>query len=247
MERELKKASELLRDSKHVTAFTGAGISVESGIPPFRGPDGIWRKYDPKVLELDFFYENPEESWKAIRDIFYTHFQKAVPNSAHQALAKLEASGIVKAIITQNIDNLHQEAGSKSVWEYHGNYKRLICSKCGDYIEADPGMLENIPPICKKDQTVLKPDFIFFGEAIPENANAASYHEATVADVFILIGTTGEVMPANLIPRVAKQHGANIIEINPEPSAYTPELTDIFLKGRAGEILPELAALIAEK
>ncbi|MFW5644774.1 MAG: SIR2 family NAD-dependent protein deacylase [Bacteroidota bacterium] len=240
IDQNIAKAAGIIKESKHCTAFTGAGISVESGIPPFRGPEGIWSKYDPTVLEIDYFRQQPKESWEAIRDIFYQHFHKAAPNSAHIALAKLEKAGFIKAIITQNIDNLHQEAGSKTVWEYHGNYKRLICMKCGDYSEADPAVLEKIPPLCKKDQSVLKPDFIFFGEAIPEKANTASYHEAMVADVFILVGTTGEVMPANLIPRMARQNGATIIEINPEPSAYTYEVSDIFLKGRAGEVLPVL-------
>ena len=236
----IERAAGVIKKSKHCTAFTGAGISVESGIPPFRGPEGIWSKYDPTVLEIDYFHQHPRESWEAIRDIFYNHFHKAAPNSAHLALARLEQEGIIKAIITQNIDNLHQEAGSKVVWEYHGNYKRLVCPKCGDFTEASPSILEDIPPRCEKDQTVLKPDFIFFGEPIPRKANEASYQEASVADVFILVGTTGEVMPANLIPRMAKQNGATIIEINPEPSAYTYEVSDIFLKGRAGEVLPEL-------
>ncbi len=244
MNTEIQRAAEVIKNSTHCTAFTGAGISVESGIPPFRGPDGIWSKYDPTVLEIDFFKKNPGESWEAIRDMFYNHFQKASPNSAHVALAKLEEAGIIKAVITQNIDNLHQEAGSKVVWEYHGNYKRLVCNTCGEYSEVTPSLLENIPPVCEKDQTVLKPDFIFFGEPIPEKANSASYNEALVAGVFILVGTTGEVMPANLIPRMAKQNGARIIEINPEPSAYTIDVTNIFLKGRAGEILPKLTEIL---
>lgn len=241
---EIEKAAAILKDSIHTTAFTGAGISVESGIPPFRGPEGIWTKYDPKVLELGFFRENPEKSWKAIRDIFYEHFEKAVPNSAHRAIARLEELGIIKSIITQNIDNLHQEAGSKAVWEYHGNYSRLLCPECGSFYRAEKKLLKNLPPLCEKDQSVLKPDFIFFGEMIPQKANAASYNEASVADVFLLVGTTGEVMPANLVPRIAKQNGATIIEINPEASAYTYEITDYFLKGRAGEVLPKLLSII---
>jgi len=247
IDQNIERAAGIIKKAKHCTAFTGAGISVESGIPPFRGPEGIWSKYDPTVLEIDYFRQNPEVSWEAIRNIFYNHFHKAAPNSAHLALARMEQEGLIKAIITQNIDNLHQEAGSEVVWEYHGNYIRLVCQECGEFTEASPEILGEIPPRCKKDQSVLKPDFIFFGEAIPEKANTAAYHEASVADVFLLVGTTGEVMPANLIPRMAKQNGATIIEINPEPSAYTYEVSDIFLKGRAGEILPELAEEVIDE
>jgi len=240
MSEKIEQAAGKLRESIHATAFTGAGISVESGIPPFRGPEGIWTKYDTKILEISYFRENPAEAWKAIKEIFYKHYRKAVPNSAHKALADLERAGVVKSVITQNIDNLHQEAGSKTVWEYHGNYSRLVCSRCGEYFDSSEEILRQEVPRCPKDDTVLKPDFIFFGEAIPQKAAAASYHEATLADIFILVGTTGEVMPANLVPRMAKQNGALIIEVNPEPSSYTSDITDIFLQGRAGEILPAL-------
>lgn len=240
MDENFQQAVKVLINSIHATAFTGAGISVESGIPPFRGPEGIWSKYDPTVLELDFFRRHPEESWHAIIEIFYVHFRKAQPNSAHKVIADLEKIGIIKAVITQNIDNLHQEAGSKTVWEYHGNYSRLVCTRCGNYSDTDPTKLKKLPPRCEDCEAILKPDFIFFGEAIPSKASAASYHEASVADVFLLVGTTGEVMPANLVPRMAKQNGATIIEINPEPSTYTRDITDIYLQGRAGEVLPEL-------
>lgn len=247
MKDKIESAANVLRGSIHTTVFTGAGISVESGIPPFRGPKGIWSIYDPKVLEIDYFHSHPAESWKAIREIFYEHFQRATPNSAHKALAEMEQQGIVKSIITQNIDNLHQEAGSRLVYEYHGNYKRLVCTLCGEFYEATPDLISELPPLCPKDDQVLKPDFIFFGEAIPQKANAASYHEANIADVFLLIGTTGEVMPANLVPRMAKQNGATIIEVNPEPSSYTHDITDIFLQGRAGEVLPLLADRVLKR
>lgn len=241
---DISGAVELLHKSIHTTAFTGAGISVESGIPPFRGPDGIWAKYDPKILEIEYFSKHPDESWKAIRKIFYDHFEKAVPNSAHKAIAELEQMGIVKAVITQNIDNLHQLAGNKTVFEYHGNYSRLICTQCGKFYSAGEAHTSKLPPRCEDDNAVLKPDFIFFGEMIPQKANAASYNETSMADVFLLIGTTGEVMPANLVPRMAKQKGAQIIEVNPEKSSYTRDITDIFLQGRAGEILPEIVRAI---
>ena len=239
MKNDVRKASSVIQKSRHVTAFTGAGISVESGIPPFRGPEGLWSKYDPKFLDVEYFTSHPEESWKVIKTLFYDFFGKVSPNRAHEALAQLEKEGFIKAIITQNIDNLHQEAGSQNVIEFHGNYFKLVCSACGRKVNADQS-LDTIPPLCRHDGTVLKPDFVFFGEPIPEEASDAAYEEASMADVFLLVGTTGEVMPANMIPRLAKQNGATIIEINTDPSAYTSDVTDIFLQGRAGDILPEI-------
>lgn len=244
MKEEIKRAAEIIKNSVHTTAFTGAGISVESGIPPFRGPDGLWSKYDPKILDIEYFHSDTKNAWDAINSLFYDFFGRAVPNAAHKALAKLEETGYVKAIITQNIDNLHQQAGSKNVFEYHGNYQKLLCTQCMNKYEASDFNLPGEMPVCPEDNTILKPDFVFFGEAIPQKASAASYNEASVADVFILVGTTGEVMPANMVPRLAKQNGAKIIEINPEPSSYTNDITDIFIQGRAGEILPELVDCI---
>jgi len=128
----IEKAAKIIKSAKHVTAFTGAGISVESGIPPFRGDGGIWGKYDPKILDLPYFLANPLDSWIVIKEIFYEFFGKAKPNNAHKMLAEMESLGWLKAIITQNIDNLHQEAGSKNVIEFHGNSKILVCTNCGN-------------------------------------------------------------------------------------------------------------------
>ena len=136
----LKQAAELIRNAKHVTAFTGAGISVESGIPTFRGENGLWNRFDPIFLDLDYFHQNPLTSWKLIKEIFYDFFGKAEPNLAHFALAKMEKMGFLNSIITQNIDDLHQKAGSKKVWEFHGTSKKLICEKCRTKYLA-----ENIP------------------------------------------------------------------------------------------------------
>jgi NAD-dependent deacetylase len=240
MQSNLAKAADILRKSIHTTAFTGAGISVESGIPPFRGAEGLWSKYDPMVLEIEWFKEHPRESWEAIRDIFYAFYGKAEPNAAHRALVKLEQQGILKAIITQNIDNLHQEAGNSNVYEYHGSYHNIICTKCGSITKVAGLPLDELPPRCVHDGAVLKPDFVFFGEGIPQKASVASFNEVSVADVILIIGTTGEVMPASMIPRMAKMNGATIVEINTDTSSYTKDITDIFLQGRAGEVLPDL-------
>lgn len=237
MENLIKNAARLLKESNYTIAFTGAGISVESGIPPFRGENGLWNKYNPEVLDLGYYLENSEKCWKYIREIFYDFFADAKPNDAHKVLAHLEKEKLLSSIITQNIDNLHQEAGSKIVHEFHGNSKKLKCLKCMTQYKAGEIDFNKIPPRCKHDNEILKPDFIFFGEGIPENAYINSFAEAEKAEVCIIIGSTGEVMPASHVPRTAKQNGATIIEINPEASLFTNQLTDIHLKGKAGEIL----------
>ncbi|SDB89831.1 SIR2 family NAD-dependent protein deacylase [Williamwhitmania taraxaci] len=236
----IEQAAQAIRQSSYTVAFTGAGISAESGIPPFRGEKGIWNRYDPKVLELSYFYAHPEVSWQAIREIFYDFFGKAKPNAAHLALAQLEAAGYLKSIITQNIDNLHQEAGSSRIFEFHGNSHTLVCTRCHAHYRIGEISLEVLPPLCTKCGALLKPNFVFFEEGIPEQAYAGSVEASENAQVMVVVGTTGEVYPAATMVSIAKQHGAKIIEINLESSAFTHRYTDIFIGGKAGEVLPQL-------
>ena len=240
MEKDLQEVAKAICESESMIAFTGAGISVESGIPPFRGPNGLWSKYDPKCLDLDFFHSHPKESWTAIKSIFYDFFGKAKYNKAHKVLADFEKKGLLKAVVTQNIDNLHQEAGSKEVFEFHGNSQKLICPRCKEIYLPSETNLDDLPPLCPNDRQILKPDFVFFGEGIPEDAYRRSLLAAQKADVVLIIGTTGEVMPAAMIPTEAKRYGATVIEINTEPSNYTNHITDFFLQGKASEILEKL-------
>ena len=236
----LKEAAQLIKNSKHLTAFTGAGISVESGIPPFRGPDGLWNTIDPTFIEISYFQSHYEDSWKDIKKIFYDFFGQAKPNPAHLALAELEKMGLLKAIITQNIDNLHQDAGSKVVYEFHGTASTLLCLRCGERYTASTFSFEEMPPKCPKCGGKIKPDFVFYGEGIPEKAYRMSMKEATESDVVIVVGTTGEVMPACIIPQIARQNGAKVIEINISHSALTYGTTTHFLQGKAGEVMSEL-------
>ncbi|SHE37301.1 NAD-dependent deacetylase [Mariniphaga anaerophila] len=234
------EVASIIKDSNYLMAFTGAGVSVESGIPPFRGPNGLWNKYDPEVLNLDYFLENPEECWFYISEIFYDFFSDARPNKAHLVLAHLEKDGLLKSLVTQNIDNLHQQAGSLNVHEFHGNSKRLKCLKCGKFFYSNEFDFNKIPPRCDDDGEILKPDFIFFGEGIPRDAYENSFADAEKADVCIIVGSTGEVTPASFVPRTAKQNGAVIIEINPEETLFTEPVTDIHLKGTASDVLARL-------
>ena len=240
----INQAAEIIKKATHVTAFTGAGISVESGIPPFRGENGLWNKFDPIFLDIDYFKSNPLKSWKLIKEIFYDFMGEANPNNAHIGLAEMEKIGILNSIITQNIDNLHQKAGSKNVYEFHGNSRDVVCINCDSKYAVSEIGLETLPPKCKKCNGLLKPDFIFFGEAIPEPARSNSFKETEISDVFILIGSTGEILPAASIPIIAKENGAIIIEINITESNFTNRITDIFLQGKATKIMKELVKTI---
>ncbi len=227
------KAAKIIKSAERCVAFTGAGISVESGIPPFRGENGLWNKYDPMTFDIQYFYQNTLRSWEVIREIFYEVFGRVQPNTAHYALAEMEARNLVHAVITQNVDNLHAEAGSMVIHEFHGSLKKLVCLKCRSTYKVSQIDLKTLPPACLRCGGILKPDVIFFGEDIPEPARTHSFNETSRADCFILIGTTGTVAPANMIPGAAKSNGASIIEINPFPSEYTQSVTDVFLQDKA--------------
>jgi NAD-dependent deacetylase len=232
-------ASKWISESKYAVIFTGAGISVESGIPPFRGENGLWSKYNPIFLETDYFLAHPKKSWELIKEIFYNFFGQASPNDAHYILAELEKNGYIKSIITQNIDNLHQKAGSRNVIEFHGTSRTLTCVSCNNKYKSSE-FINNLPPHCPSCDGLLKPDFVFFGEPIPQDIYEKSVKETSSADLFILIGTTGEIMPASAIPFIAKKNRAKFIEINVDESKYTNSIVDIFLKGKASVVLKKL-------
>lgn len=234
-------ALEWILQSKKTIIFTGAGISVESGIPTFRGEDGLWSKYDPSFLLMENFVKNPKKAWELIYEIFYEFFNQAKPNDAHYTIAELEKRDLINGIITQNIDNLHQKAGSRKVIEYHGTSQTLTCLSCNQKFKSN-GLVkkEKLPPRCPACRGLLRPNFIFFSEPIPREAQINSNKYASTAELFILVGTTGEIMPASLIPYLAKESGARIIEINTELTNYTQKIVDIFLKGKATEVFVKL-------
>jgi len=242
-----EQAVKLIRSSQHITVFTGAGISVESGIPPFRGEDGLWEKYDPYFLHINYFVNNPKESWELNKKLFYNMFKDCKPNKAHEVVARLEEDGYVNTVITQNIDNLHQKAGSQKIYEFHGTYKELVCTECGKIYKFKEEYLDELPPQCPNCAGILKPNYIFFGEGIPKKAYKGSIQEAENADLFIVIGTTGEVTPASLVPDIASRNGAKIIEVNTSKSNFTDNITDVFLKGKATEVMEKLYNKLKDK
>ena len=250
-EENILKAVELIKKSMYIVGFTGAGISVESGVPPFRGEGGLWEIYDPRLFDISFFKEDPAKSWKILKDIFMDKFKVVHPNPAHKFLAVMEKKGNLKAIITQNIDNLHATAGNtkENIIEFHGNSQYFLCLECGKKftVETIPLDGDKLPPLCDECNGLIKPDFVFFGEGIPPDAHTRAMEEAEKADLFILVGTSGVVMPAALIPGVAKQNGAKIIEINLEPSQYTDAIVDVFVEGKAGETFERIAELLGLK
>jgi len=241
---KLKQAAELIRKAKYAVAFTGAGISVESGIPPFRGENGLWNTTDPIFLEIEFFNKKPFQSWQKIKEIFYDKLGDAEPNIAHDILAKMEKRSFLETVITQNIDHLHQKAGSRHVYELHGTYTQLVCVNCSSEYDKSFADLNYLPPTCFVCKGILKPDIVFFNEPIPEFAKKRSFQEANKADVLIIIGTNAEVLPAAKIPQVAKENGAKIIEINIKPSHFTNTVTDIFLEMKATEAMKEIGELL---
>ncbi len=239
----ISKVKQIIHGSKNIVAFTGAGISVESGVPPFRGENGIWNKYNPKIFDIDYYYSNTAEDWEIIKEIFFTEMKQYKPNAAHLGLAKLEKMGILKGVITQNIDNLHTLAGSKNVVEFHGNTRQLVCTKCGENQDISINFIKQKTPQCPKCNGLMKPDFVFFGEQIPPLAFQKSVELTNIADTFIIIGTTGIIYPATEIAYQVKRNGATIIEINIKPSEYTNQITDFFVEGKAAEIISQITDL----
>jgi len=232
------KLWEFLKDNE-VVVLTGAGISADSGIPTFRGKDGLWNKYKPEELATpEAFRRNPKLVWEwymwRMEKVF-----NAKPNKAHLAIAKLEEKGIVKAVITQNVDNLHERAGSKNVIHLHGRIDEARCEVCGRVIRFEKPIKE-IPFCC----TMMRPNVVWFGEALPEDALRKSIELVEKYDVLV-VGTSGVVQPAASLPIIAKKVGNRVAEVNVEESALTP-IADIFVKGRASEVFGEVLRIIEQ-
>lgn len=238
MENLIKQAARAICDAELTLALTGAGISVESGIPDFRSEEGLWSRYDPaEYATLSSFMRDPEKVWDMLREM-NNLVNRAKPNKTHHGMSELEQIGFLHYIITQNIDNLHQLSGSRSIIEYHGNSSTLSCLWCNKSYSIKDKRDEFIPRcLCGK---VLKPDIIFFEEAIPEDVLMKSFQLADSADTLMVVGTSAVVSPANTIPGIAKSRGAKIIEINIERTHLTDSVSDIFIQGSSGKIMEKL-------
>lgn len=241
MEDKIKKVAEMLKKSKHAVVFTGAGVSVESGIPPFRGSGGLWEIYDPEeVASIHGFRRNPKAFWRFAKELLLK--TKAEPNKAHHAIAELEKLGIVRAVITQNIDMLHQKAGSKRVLELHGSMNYVDCLDCKATYrwEEIEKKLENEVPRCENcGSYYLKPRVVFFGEALPRDVLSEAMDEARKCDLFMVVGSSLVVYPAAHLPFIAKENGAKLVIINYD-STDKDAMFDVVIHGKAGEVLPKI-------
>ena len=233
--------SDKLKKSKDIVFVTGAGISQESGIPTFRGKDGLWRKYDPMTLAtIDAFYQNPKLVWEWYEER-RQNILSAKPNPGHFSIADLEKYRKV-SVLTQNIDGLHQRAGSTSVYELHGSIITIKCTVC-DFRDTITSSFSQLPPICKCGN-ILRPDVVWFGEALPQDIWKAAIEQASKCDIMIVVGTSLAVSPANLLPVYAKENGATLIEVNPDETPMT-NIMDLSLRSSAAKALPELLSLVA--
>ena len=257
MEDLIQRAAQDLINARYGIALTGAGISTESGIPDFRGPNGIWTKNpeaEMKAYEVyDQFKANPKGYWEERLDprgsmsrlfSILGEIGKAHPNPGHYALAELEKKGILKCLITQNVDGLHQKAGSKNVIEYHGGINKFRCIVCNKRFSKDEFNLEEIkmegrlPPYCQCGG-VIKDDGVFFGEPIPSDVLQKSQREAWKCDLMLICGTSAVVHPFASLPQMASP-GTIIIEINAEPTPLTGRISSYLIQGKTGEILPKI-------
>lgn len=228
-----------IRNAKKIVFVTGAGISQESGIPTFRGKDGFWRNYDAmKLATIDAFYDNPKLVWEWYnerrRNIFSTE-----PNLGHKAIVKLEK--FVKVVVlTQNIDGLHQRAGSTEVLELHGSIIKIKCTVC-DFKSEIFSEFTDLPPLCKCGN-ILRPDVVWFGESLPQDIWQQAIIHASNCDVMIIVGTSLVVSPANTLPIYAKQNKATLIEINPEKTIMSSDV-DLSIRNTGAMTLPEIISI----
>ena len=228
-----------LKDSRKIVFVTGAGISQESGIPTFRGKDGYWRRYDPmKLASIDAFYDDPKLVWE-----WYDDRRKNIldvkPNEGHFAISQMEEFKDV-VVLTQNIDGLHQRSGSTNVLELHGSIIRIKCTVC-DFIDNITENFESLPPKCKCG-SMLRPDVVWFGEPLPQNIWQSAIKEASICDVMIIVGTSLVVSPANTLPVYAKQNGAILIEVNPEKTVMSNDMT-LSIQATSVGVLPKMLSV----
>ncbi|HEY49145.1 MAG TPA: NAD-dependent deacylase [Dehalococcoidia bacterium] len=256
----IDRAAIELINSRYAIVLTGAGMSTESGIPDFRGPKGIWttnKEAEAKAYErYELFLRSPQAYWEEMlggegtHGAFYREVRKAEPNTGHYALAELEKLGIVKCVITQNIDGLHRKAGTSNVIEYHGSVHKLRCPSCGSRCGFEVLAPEKLPPYCQCGG-VMKYDVVHFKEPIPFDVIEQAEREALECDLMLICGTSAVVYPFASLPRAAKPSYASsttVIEINAEPTQLTHEgISDYLIQGKTGEILPQIADSIKMK
>lgn len=250
LENKLQTAADLLRSARHAVVFTGAGISTPSGIPDFRSANtGLWERFDPmQVASLEVFRSRPQRFYNWLRPLLQGIWS-VQPNAAHQALARLEEAGVIKAVITQNIDDLHQRAGSHHVYEVHGSLRTMTCNHCRETYPADQFQEQlnaaDLMPHCPGCQRILKPDITLFGEMLPMQVWEEAEQHCKRADVILVAGSSLEVWPAASLPDLAVERGAKLIINNLSPT-YLDSSAAVLLPHDVAEAIPRLANLILQ-
>jgi len=241
----IEKAAALLKSARHAVAFTGAGISTPSGIPDFSSQNtGLWQRFDPmEVASIEVFRTNPEKFYGWLRPLLQGIWASQ-PNPAHTALANLEKAGILKAVITQNIDDLHQQAGSGNVYEVHGSLRTMICIGCRSAFPARQFRKEmeetQAMPQCSNCGQVLKPEITLYGEMLPEDVWQAAEEHCRRADVILVAGSSLGVWPAAALPEVGLENGARLIINNLTPT-HLDASADIVIDDDVAEVIPAIA------
>ena len=234
----LAAAGARLRAARRVLVVTGAGVSAESGVPTFRGPEGLWRHFRPEELATaEAFERDPQLVWEWY-DWRRQKVAAVAPNAAHRALAQLESAGAEVLLATQNVDGLHAAAGSRRVLELHGSLWRLRCVTCRSEREDRQAPLDDLPPRCACGG-LLRPGVVWFGEALSRDVLSEAFAAAHRAEVVLVVGTSSVVYPAAALPETARAHGAYIVEVNPEATPLTA-LATLSLRGTAAQIVPRL-------
>jgi len=253
LNQKIDTAAGLLASARYSIALTGAGMSVESGIPPFRGPGGLWTKYgEPPMDGYQRFMKNPGDHWKErinpppYRRELNETLERSTPNPGHYAFAELESMGVLKFLITQNIDNLHIAAGSRNIAEIHGNYRLVRCIRCISRFPREEVPLDEIPPLCPQCGHVLKGDTVMFGEPIPADVLDRCMEEVGRSDCMILAGTSATVQPAASFPEMILRRGGSVIEVNLYESPLTASCT-VSLRGQTGKILPLIVERLKQR
>lgn len=242
------KVARMIRAADRVIALTGAGISVESGIPDFRSPGGLWTRYDPSIYaSFESFLNDPTYFWSMAAEL-HPLLEKAEPNPAHLALGDLESLGKCEAVITQNIDDLHQQAGSSEVLELHGTYRTGACINCGtshSYEELEEFTGEGRVPCCRVCGGTIKPDIVLFGEPLNAPVLHRAAELANTCDLMLVVGCGLEVFPAASLPTYARRNNAVLVFVNITTTPFD-DISDIILLGKAGEVLPRIVETYRE-
>ena len=250
-EREIWAAAQMTLEARYALALTGAGMSVESGIPPFRGPGGLWTKHgEPPMNGFQIFLADPKKAWeeqlrRRRNDELFMALVEARPNPGHLAFVEMEDLGVLRCVITQNIDNLHRVAGQRSLAEIHGNFTLLRCLECVSRFDFDQMSFDELPPRCPTCGGLLKSDTVAFGEPIPPDVLAVCHEQCARADLMFLAGTSATVYPAAGFALDVKRRGGKLIEVNLYESEITA-LCDISLRGGAATVLPHLARALGK-